>query len=68
MICIVSHDAGGAEILSSLIWQRGFECQYVLAGPALKIFQRKLGSVDTRLLQEAILGADWLLCGTSWQF
>ena len=67
MICIVSHDAGGAEILSSLIRQRGFECQYVLAGPALKIFQRKLGSVDTRLLQEAILGADWLLCGTSWQ-
>ena len=67
MICIVSHDAGGAEILSSLIRQRGFDCQYVLAGPALKIFQRKLGSVDTRLLQEAILDADWLLCGTSWQ-
>jgi hypothetical protein len=67
MICVVSHDAGGAEIISSLIRKESFECQYVLAGPALKIFQRKLGPVDSQLLQEAIHSADYLLCGTSWQ-
>lgn len=67
MICAVSHDAGGAEILSSYIRQQGLDCQYVLAGPALKIFQRKLGSVDVHLLPDAIRSSDWLLCGTSWQ-
>ena len=67
MICVVSHDAGGAEIISSLIRKESFECQYVLAGPALKIFQQKLGPVDSQLLQEAIHSADYLLCGTSWQ-
>lgn len=67
MICVVSHDAGGAEILSSYIRQQGPDCQYVLAGPALKIFQRKLGSVDVQLLPDAIRSSDWLLCGTSWQ-
>jgi hypothetical protein len=67
MLCVVAHDAGGAEILSSYIRQQGLECQYVLAGPALKIFQRKLGSIDSRLLPDAIRNSDWLLCGTSWQ-
>jgi len=67
MICVVSHDAGAAEIISSLIRQQSFECQYVLAGPALKIFQRKLGPVDSQLLQDAIHSTDWFLCGTSWQ-
>lgn len=67
MLCVVSHDAGGAEILSSLIQQQGFECQYVLSGPALKIFQRKLGPIESTSLQSAIYSADWLLCGTSWQ-
>ncbi len=67
MLCVVSHDAGGAEILSSLIRQQGLECQYVLAGPAIKIFQRKLGPIDSQLLKDAIRSADWFLCGTSWQ-
>lgn len=67
MLCVVSHDAGGAEILSSLIRQQGLECQYVLAGPAIKIFQRKLGPIDSQLLQDASSSADWFLCGTSWQ-
>ena len=67
MLCAVSHDAGGAEILSSFIRQQGLECQYVLAGPALKIFRRKLGAIKSNLLQDSIRSADWFLCGTSWQ-
>ena len=67
MICVVAHDAGGAEILSSYVRQQGPECIYALAGPALKVFQRKLGPIDSRLLPDAIRHADWLLCGTSWQ-
>jgi hypothetical protein len=43
MIAVVSHDAGGAEILSS--WLRRCAEPYcvVLDGPAQVIFQRKLG-------------------------
>lgn len=67
MICVCSHDAGGAEILSSYVRQQGLDCTYVLGGPALKIFERKIGGVDCRPLADAIQQSDWLLCGTSWQ-
>lgn len=67
MIAIVSHDAGGAEILSS--WLRRCAEPYclVLDGPAKSIFQRKLGACQTISLPEAIKQSDWVLCGTSWQ-
>ena len=66
-VAIVSHDAGGAEILSSYVIQQGINCNYSLAGPALKIFERKLGTVNVVPLEEAIRQSAWLLCGTSWQ-
>lgn len=67
MMCVISHDAGGAEIISSYVRQQGLDCQFVLDGPALKIFQRKLKIVNLTSLHNAINSADWLLCGTSWQ-
>ncbi|MDH4199230.1 MAG: hypothetical protein OEV66_02530 [Spirochaetia bacterium] len=67
MIAIVSHDAGGAEILSSYVRRQALECLYVLEGPARKIFERKLGRVETHTLEEAIGQASSILCGTSWQ-
>jgi hypothetical protein len=67
MFCAVSHDAGGAEIISSFVRQQGLPCQYVLSGPSLGIFQRKLGPIESRSLDDAIHSADWFLCGTSWQ-
>jgi hypothetical protein len=67
MICVVSHDAGGAEILSSYVRQQGLDCKCVLDGPALKIFQRKLNTFERHSLQDSINSADWFLCGTSWQ-
>lgn len=67
MIAIVTHDAGGAEILSS--WLRRCEQPYclVLDGPAKVIFQRKLGECRSIPLSDAIKQCDWVLCGTSWQ-
>lgn len=67
MIAIVSHDAGGAEILSS--WVRRCSGPYclVLEGPAKGIFERKLGICCAVSLSDAIKQCDWVLCGTSWQ-
>ena len=64
---MVSHDAGGAEILSSLVRRLGLSPLYVIDGPAKKIFKRKLGKVITIDLQNAMMQADILLCSTSWQ-
>ena len=67
MICVVSHDAGGAEIISSHIRRSSLDCNYVLAGPALKIFERKLGPIPLNSLEDGLQKSDSLLCGTSWQ-
>src|SRR5690242_21822113 len=67
MICVVSHDAGGAEIVASYVAQRNLACMFVLEGPAGKVFERRMGSVGIASLDEAIATCDWLLCGASWQ-
>ena len=66
-VALVSHDAGGSEVVSSYVRQHGLECVYALSGPALQIFERKLGTLVQLSLEEAITQCDWLLCGTSWQ-
>ena len=66
---LVSHDAGGAEILSA--WYRNSVDKYdlycCLAGPALKIFQRD--HRDIKLVNKdfisSLSGNDWILTGTS---
>lgn len=67
MIAVVSHDAGGAEILSSWLRHNNQPYCLVLGGPAIDIFQRKLGNCQTISLEDAIDSCDWVLCGTSWQ-
>jgi hypothetical protein len=67
MLAIVAHDAGGAELLSSYVRQQGLSCLYVLEGPALQIFERKLGTMQTLPLEVAVNQASSVLCGTSWQ-
>lgn len=67
---IVSHDAGGAEVISSWV-RRNSEYQYkfCLDGPAIEIFQRKIGTIENRPvsnLNMLIQKADWILTGTSW--
>jgi hypothetical protein len=67
MLTVVSHDAGGAELISSYVRQQKLSCLYVLAGPALRIFKRKLGPLRILPLDVAITQASSFLCGTSWQ-
>ncbi len=66
-VALVSHDAGGSEVVSSYVRQQGLECIYALSGPALQVFERKLGTIAQLSLEEAMAQCDWLLCGTSWQ-
>jgi hypothetical protein len=67
MLAVVSHDAGGAEILSSHVRQQGIEAEFVLDGPAQRVFARKLGVVASGRLDEVLRRAGSVLTGTSWQ-
>ena len=67
MIAVISHDAGGAEVISSYVRQQGLTCIYALEGPALKIFERKLGRIESLPLEFAIRSSSSILCGTGWQ-
>jgi hypothetical protein len=70
-LVLVAHDAGGAEILSSLVARgglpAGIDVRLVLEGPAHAVFLRKLGPVQTWPLAQAMRGAAMLLAGTGWQ-
>jgi hypothetical protein len=67
-IGVVCHDAGGAEIISSYISLNNISAKYCLSGPAIKVFERKFGTIKNNyLLADMISDVDWLLCGTSWQ-
>lgn len=69
-LAVVAHDAGGAEILSSLLRRhdllRRMDCRLALAGPARAVFTRKLGAPPVHDLASALAGAGTLLCGTGW--
>lgn len=67
MRAIVSHDAGGAEVLSSYVRAHPAPSCYVLDGPALKVFERKLGPLSVSTIGAALEASDEVLCGTSWQ-
>jgi hypothetical protein len=67
-VAVVSHDAGGAEVLSSHVRHHNLDCLYVLEGPALKIFERKLGPIKNTSLEDAISQSISIICSTSWQF
>lgn len=67
MIAVVSHDAGGAEILSSWVSQNKGPFCFVLKGPAIDIFERKHGHIKNIELDDALNFSDWALLGSSWQ-
>jgi len=67
-IALVSHDAGGAEILSS--WAKNnFNNKFcfVLQGPAIRIFKKKIGDIEISNLLDAIEHSEIVICGTSWE-
>lgn len=67
MLCVVSHDAGGAELLASYVARDAICCEFVLGGAALGIFQRRLGFVSPITLEHALAQCDEFLTGTSWK-
>jgi hypothetical protein len=66
-VCIVSHDAGGAEVLACYAVENGLDCRLVLEGPAVAVFRRHMGSIALWPLADALASSDWCLLGTSWQ-
>lgn len=66
-VCIVCHDAGGAEILACYAMEKGLRCSLALDGPAVNVFERHFGVIENHPLGEALAAADWCLFGTSWQ-
>ncbi|MDF3820167.1 hypothetical protein P3G55_09665 [Leptospira sp. 96542] len=67
MITIVSHDAGGAEILSNYVLQNKDEYNYILEGPAVSIFEKLLGKLERISLNQISKKTNLILTGTSWQ-
>ena len=69
-ILVVSHDAGGAEVVSS--WARRhpeYQFEFCLDGPAIEIFQKKIVTLENQpaaYLAQFIQKSDWVLTGTSW--
>jgi len=66
-VAVVSHDAGGAEILSSWLNRAHCSASVVVAGPAEAIFRSKCPQAEFLTLDAALEKSDWLLCGTGWQ-
>jgi len=67
VFAVCCHDAGGSEIISSYVLREKLDPLFCLSGPAVEIFERKLGKINNIKIREAISQIDWLLCGTSWQ-
>jgi len=66
-IAIVSHDAGGAEVLSSWLKYQDLNYLTVIDGPALNIYKKKGIKNTGHNLREAIIESDIVITSTSWQ-
>ena len=67
IVGVACHDAGGAEIVSSYIIQNNIVAKYCLEGPAINVFERRLGNIENNSLSDMVGDVSWVLCGTSWQ-
>ena len=64
-VLAVAHDAGGAQIISSLLRLNNIPYLVCARGPALKIFQNKLHKFSNCSLEDGIKKSEWVLTGTS---
>jgi hypothetical protein len=68
MIGVVSHDAGGAEIISAWLKQKKIPFVVNLEGPALKIFTKKFSNLNHLNIEDIFkCNINYLLCGSSWE-
>jgi hypothetical protein len=63
---VVSHDAGASELISSYILKKGFHVRYALKGPAIKIFEKRLGRLELVGVENGLENSEYLLAGTGW--
>jgi len=63
-VAIISHDAGGAEIVSSWLRRNPREYVAVIDGPAKDIFKSKNVYSSVTPLNEAIDNCNWVLSGS----
>lgn len=70
-LLVVSHDAGGAELISSYLKYNRKEFDYFLKGPALQIFKKKFKknfkNLNNLFLEKKIKKTNLVLTGTSWE-
>ncbi len=52
-VAVVCHDAGGAELVSSYVLRNNLSCTFCLEGPAQGVFGRKLGELDSVVLEKS---------------
>jgi hypothetical protein len=64
---IICHDAGGAEIISSLLLAEKLNYKVYLEGPAIKVFKEKKVNSENTELNKLIEESDIFILGTSWQ-
>ena len=68
---VISYDAGGAEILSSMISESELDVPFWVDGPAKGIFERRLGGAQ---LESSVMGithllgeCEWVVSSVGWQ-
>ena len=65
-ILICASDPGGAEVLSSWTKQQAQNFDYLLSGPALEIFKRKIPGISTLIKPEEI-NHELVISSLGWQ-
>ena len=64
-IIVVAHDAGGAEILASWIKRNSISnFELVLEGPAIAVFERKLGCLKNQCIEKVFRGGEVEILGS----
>lgn len=64
MITIISHDAGGAEILSSYVKNIKNQYLFCLSGPAIDIFNKKINKLINRNLNFCLKNCNEVIAST----
>jgi len=67
MITIISNDAGGAQILSHFVKKNKNKYNYILTGPAKRIFKKNIGKYIPTTLKKTLNQSKLFICGTGWQ-
>jgi hypothetical protein len=66
-LVICAYDAGGAEFLSSYLIANDISGSFLLSGPALRIFEKKFGYFDEKLISTIPNSSETLLSATGGQ-